>query len=228
SVRGKGNLGHQKICATEPVSRRDAFEWAVRGLEFHRVEIAYRQSKELRTFANQIVQLSGGDLFETTIEGPRVAEGYAPVVHVSKSGSEGQSLWIASRIVEIDTIHTELPSIAVFVPREDLVVPVAGELQQALQDTNIEVMPCLGGQVLGLDRHVRVFAVEHIKGLEFEAAFFHSLNDLAVNEPDLFDKYLYVGATRAATFLGLSCDGRLPGLLEQATQGMADRWSVAN
>lgn len=210
------------------VSSRDAFEWAVRGLEFHRVEVAYRQSKELRIFANQIVQLSGGDLFETTIEGPRIAEGYAPVVHVSKLGGTDQSHWIASRIVEIDSIHTDLPSIAVFVPREDLVVPVADELRQALQDTNIEVMPCLGGQVLGLDRHVRVFAVEHIKGLEFEAAFFHSLNDLAVNEPDLFDKYLYVGATRAATFLGLSCDGRLPGLLEQATQGMAARWSVAN
>lgn len=210
------------------VSRRDSFEWAVRGLEFHRVEVAYRQSKELRSFANEIVKLSGGDLFETTIEGPRVAEGYAPVVHVSKSGSAGQSRWIASRIVEIDSIHTELPSIAVFVPREDLVTPVADELRQALQDTNVEVMPCLGGQVLGLDRHVRVFAVEHIKGLEFEAAFFHSLNELAVNEPDLFDKYLYVGATRAATFLGLACDGRLPGLLEQATQGMADRWSVAN
>ncbi|MWP38297.1 hypothetical protein GQY15_11885 [Rhodobacter sphaeroides] len=210
------------------VSRRDAFDWAVRGLEFHRVEVAYRQSKELRSFANEVVKLSGGDLLETTIEGPRIAEGYAPVVHVSKSGSAGQSRWIASRIVEIDSIHTELPSIAVFVPREDLVVPVADELRQALQDTNVEVMPCLGGQVLGLDRHVRVFAVEHIKGLEFEAAFFHSLNDLAVNEPDLFDKYLYVGATRAATFLGLACDGRLPRLLEQATQGMADRWSVAN
>ncbi|WP_347268117.1 hypothetical protein [Paracoccus sp. (in: a-proteobacteria)] len=210
------------------VSKRGAFEWAIQGLEFHRVEIAYRQSRELRSFANRIVQLSGGDLYETTIEGPRASEGYAPVVHVSKAGRSGQSLWIASRIVEIDTIHTELPSIAVFVPREDLVVSVADELRQALQDTNIEVMPCLGGQVLGLDRHVRVFAVEHIKGLEFEAAFFHSLNDLAVNEPDLFDKFLYVGATRAATFLGLSCEGRLPRLLEEATQGMADRWSVAN
>lgn len=210
------------------VSTRDAFKWAVRGLEFHRVEIAYRQSKELRIFANQIVRLSGGDLFETAIEGPRIAEGYAPVAHVSTSGSIAQSRWIASRIAEIDTIHTELPSIAVFVPREDLVVPVADELRRALQDTNIEVMPCLDGQVLGLDRHVRVFAVEHIKGLEFEAAFFHSLNELAADEPDLFDKYLYVGATRAATFLGLAYDGRLPGLLEQVTQGMADRWSLAN
>jgi hypothetical protein len=103
-----------------------------------------------------------------------------------------------------------------------------GVRSQALQETNIEVMPCRGGQGLGLDRHVRVFAVEHIKGLEFEAAFFHSLNVLAADQPDLFDKYLYVGATRAATFLGLTCEGRLPGLLEQATQGMVDRWSLAN
>ena len=208
------------------VSKRSALEWAVPGVEFRQVEIAYRQSKELRLFANKIVELSGGELFETSLNGPRSAEGFAPVVHVSRDGSIGQSRWIADRIVEIDAIHTYLPSIAVFVPDESLVVPVADELRGALQETNIEVMPCLGGQILGSDRHVRVFAVEHIKGLEFEAAFFHSLHDLAKNEPDLFDKFLYVGATRAATFLGLTCADRFPHLLQAATKGLAGDWAT--
>jgi len=36
------------------VSKRGALEWAVPGIEFREVEIAYRQSKELRLFANKI------------------------------------------------------------------------------------------------------------------------------------------------------------------------------
>lgn len=207
------------------VSKRDAMEWAVPGLEFRQVEIAYRQSQELRLFANRIVDLSGGELFETVLEGPRAAEGYAPVVHVSTEGSLGQSRWIAERIIEIDKIHTAFPSVAVFVPAESLVASVTEELRAALRETNIEVMACPGGQVLGRDSHVRVFAVDHIKGLEFEAAFFHSLQDLAKDEPDLFDKFLYVGATRAATFLGLACADRLPPLLQDATQNLAESWA---
>lgn len=206
------------------VSQRAALEWAVPGIEFRQVEIAYRQSEELRNFANHIVELSGGDLLETTLEGPRKAEGYAPVVHVSTEGSVGQSLWIARRIAEIEGIHNNLPSVAVFVPSERLVELVAEELRDALAETNIDVMPCPRGQVLGQERHVRVFAVEHIKGLEFEAAFFHSLQELAQDTPDLLDKFLYVGATRAATFLGLSCADRLPKLLETATQGLGQTW----
>ena len=51
---------------------------------------------------------------------------------------------------------------------------------------------------------------QHIKGLEFEAAFFVGVDELAERYPDLFDKFLYVGATRAATYLGLTCTGKLP------------------
>jgi len=32
--------------------------------------------------------------------------------------------------------------------------------------------------------------------------------------PDLFDRYIYVGITRAATFLGVTCHARLPQKLE--------------
>jgi DNA helicase IV len=51
---------------------------------------------------------------------------------------------------------------------------------------------------------VRVFDVQHIKGLEFEAVLFVGLERLAQRYPDLFEKYLYVGATRAAMFFGMT------------------------
>jgi UvrD-like helicase C-terminal domain len=48
---------------------------------------------------------------------------------------------------------------------------------------------------------VRVFDIQHIKGLEFEAVFFVGVDELAARLPDLFDKYLYVGTSARASFL---------------------------
>ena len=70
----------------------------------------------------------------------------------------------------------------------------------------------------------RVFDVKHIKGLEFEAVFFVGVDLLVTSRPDLFDKYLYVGATRAATYLGLTCENRLPPDLEQLNLSFAKQW----
>lgn len=73
---------------------------------------------------------------------------------------------------------------------------------------------CKDGKSLGDAHGVRVFSVEHIKGLEFEAVFFVGVDELASKKPDLFDKYLYVGVTRAATYLGMTCSTTLPRVLE--------------
>ena len=199
--------------------------WAIPGLEFRQVEIAYRQSAELRSFARRLIELSGGVLLETALEGPRKEEGYPPVFHSSHDGSHGESRWVAERIEEIERLHDRFPSVAVFVPDEDRVETVAAEIRAALAETNIDVEACVRGQVLGQAGHVRVFAAEHIKGLEFEAAFFHSLRSLCRDTPDLLDKFLYVGATRAATFLGLSCTGAPSQALAAAVEGLGGSWS---
>lgn len=66
----------------------------------------------------------------------------------------------------------------------------------------------------------------NIKGLQFEAVFFVNVDDLAVREPDLFGKYLYVGATRAATYLGLTCGGMtLPPKIEALVSLTTDNWA---
>lgn len=205
------------------VAHRAALEWAVPGIEVHQVTRSYRQSAELRAFADRLITLAGGRLVETETEGDRGSEGFAPVFFRAPD-AQGQSDWIAARIAEIARLHTDLPSIAVFVPDEAQVGAVAQALRDGLSDLNIDVEACKDGKVLGRDQHVRVFCVDHIKGLEFEAALFHSVQDLAHHKPDLIDKFLYVGATRAATFLGLAASGVLPAVLEQATAGLADHW----
>ena len=99
--------------------------------------------------------------------------------------------------MEIERTIGYLPSCAIFVPDEQHVQVVADSLNKLLEDANIRAKACPNGEVIGRETEVRVFAIEHIKGLEFESAFFVGLDILADDEPDLFDKYLYVGATRA-------------------------------
>ena len=93
---------------------------------------------------------------------------------------------------------------------EDEVGPLADALNAALAEDNIPVVACREGQTVGQESNVRVFDIQHIKGLEFEAVFFVGIDQLANQNPALFDKYLYVGATRAATYLGLTCQSTLP------------------
>ena len=132
--------------------------------------------------------------------------------------------WLADRICEIERSLQELPSIAVLVNEESAVGPVADALGEALTNQNIRVIPCHDGQVRGRDNAVRVFNVQHIKGLEFEAVFFVGIDRLARSHPELFGNYLYVGATRAATYLGLTCEQELPDRMMELRDGFGECW----
>ena len=67
---------------------------------------------------------------------------------------------------------------------------------------------------VGEAKEVRVFDVKHIKGLEFEAVFVVGIDHLAERLPVLFDRYLYVAVSRAATYLAVTSEGKLPQRLE--------------
>jgi len=79
---------------------------------------------------------------------------------------------------------------------------------------NIQIVACPDGRAVGDEQKVRVFDVQHIKGLEFEAVFFIGVDKLARRLGPLLDRYFYVGTSRAATYLGITCDGRLPESLQ--------------
>jgi DNA helicase IV len=118
----------------------------------------------------------------------------------------------------------QLPSIGVLVMDEADVEPMAEALRTRLADSNVAVEACTDGKVVGTGEQVRVFDVKHIKGLEFEAVFFAGVDRLAHAEPELFDKYLYVGATRAATYLGLACFDKWPRALEPLRAQFTTSW----
>lgn len=76
--------------------------------------------------------------------------------------------------------------------------------------------------MLGVGDRVRVFAVEHIKGLEFHAVFLMDFERLNRRDGDLAMRYLYLGLTRAVMFLGVTTAGKFPQRLAPLAEVMVE------
>jgi hypothetical protein len=199
-------------------------KWVSPDLEVHRINITYRHSRQLNELARRLASLSGLEVPEAELPPHVNSEGVGPVL---AKGVQGRSVidWLSARIIEIERFTRKLPSIAILVNNEDEVRPVAEALDAALSNQNIRVVACSFGRFVGQENDVRVFDVQHIKGLEFEAVFFVGVDELAVRYPNLFDKFLDVGATRAATYLGITCSGsNLPQLIAPLEGALGSAW----
>jgi hypothetical protein len=171
--------------------------------EIHHLKLVYRQSPKLLQIAAQLYQQAMNE------PAPFLA-GYAgsakdpDPLWLSEESNEKQANWITKRIGELHRIWDESLPIAVFVPSEADVVPTAELLRTLLfEDYGITVEACLQGLILGTQANVRVFSIQFIKGLEFEAVFFLGADSMATVSPELVDKFLYVGLTRARSFLAV-------------------------
>jgi DNA polymerase III delta prime subunit len=204
---------------------RDAsqVDWAIRGISTKTISVSYRQTKQLNELARALALIGGSAEAEVALPADVENDGVRPVLVESISGSALVE-WLAKRIGEIESFANQLPSIAILVSNEAEVQPLAQELNAALQNVNIRVVHYLNGQAIGQENDVRVFDIQHIKGLEFEAVFFVGVDRLADSYPELVDKYLYVGTTRAATYLGISCEEGLPKSLEPLRPQFGVHW----
>lgn len=214
---------NQRI-TSEGIRNKAQLDWAAKGISTRTINIVYRQSKKLNEFAKALLKSQQG-YTETAGELPKnsVHEGVEPALIVSSELVERLN-WVAERISEVEKQVNQMPTIAVLVNGEEFVESTALELTKRLEEYNLRAVACHKGQSLGEGTDVRVFDVQHIKGLEFEAVFFMDVDDLAERKPELFDRYLYVGATRAATYLGITCGGKLPTKLEPVRALFVDTW----
>lgn len=185
----------------------DDMSWAVPGIDVRPIEVTYRHSRQLSHLASEVVRLCSGQAVHVALPKDINSDGVDPVIAKNLPDREAIADWLATRLVEVEGLTSPLPSVAVLVNNEQEVGPLAEALRRRVEPHNMNVVPCYEGQLAGQNNDIRVFDVQHIKGLEFEAVFFVGVDDLAERHPDLFDKYLYVGTTRAATYLGLTCYG---------------------
>jgi len=200
--------------------------WISQKLSTKSINIVYRQSELLNDFAKKLLTEMDGDT-EYSGELPKNSnhKGVMPVMLENASDNLLVVSWLKDRITEVEQKVDVFPSIAILVNHEDEVKPLADALNEELEDLNIRAVACSDGQSLGEGNDVRVFDVQHIKGLEFEAVFFVGADILATNIPELFDKYLYVGATRAATFLGITCHNTAPKLINCLRSSFQENWA---
>lgn len=191
-------------------------------IDVRKIDIGYRQSRKLRQFSDALAELLDPGAQKT--RSPSETE-EADVWPLLAEGVSGTALgtWLADRIDEVEQSVGSLPSIAVFVDGDDLIDPLVNATRSALAERNISIVGCKEGRVVGDASEVRVFDIQHIKGLEFEAVFFIGVDGLAQRLKELFPRYLYVGVTRAATYLGVTCEGRLPAILEPLRPQFSDR-----
>lgn len=201
------------------VHSQEQLKWIIPETDIEIITAAYRQSRKLNEFAKELLIATSGDVSalgqipeESNHNGvdPVLYEGYSNITDVAK--------WLSERIIEIhETVNSSIsqeavivPTIAILVNDESNVTLLADSLNPYLEEVSLTAEACKDGKSLGEYQGVRVFSVEHIKGLEFEAVFFIDVDELANYHPDTFDKFLYVGVTRAATYLGMTCKKELP------------------
>ena len=140
----------------------------------------------------------------------------------ARGDAEAEADWIADRVAEIDTVSDKLPSIAILAPSSDYAKALAETLSQRLPNISVAAHTEAGN--IGRDEELRVFPIQHVKGLEFEAAFFVGVDQLERDHPSNFERYLYVGATRAATFLAFTASDRLPTQFAEIRDVMRSNW----
>jgi UvrD-like helicase C-terminal domain len=203
----------------------DDLKWVYPDFDIRSITITYRHSRQLNELARCIARLSSPDAPEAQLPPRTDNDGFNPVLATGLAARPAIGAWLSARIEEIERLSKVLPPIAVLVYDEDDVIPLAAFLNGVLEGKNIRAVPCSQGQLAGQDNDVRVFDVQHIKGLEFEAVFFVGVDRLAQRYPDLFEKYLYVGATRAAMFLGMTSSAEtLPEKMRALEDHFGRKW----
>jgi len=74
---------------------------------------------------------------------------------------------------------------------------------------------------------VKIFSVNYLKGLEFEAVFLIDINQIAEKNPELVATYLYTTLTRAVSFLAITYNRHFPESIEFVEKYFKDKnWNT--
>jgi len=113
--------------------------------------------------------------------------------------------WISKRISEVYRAYGEqLPSIAIFVNDKGYIPRFMENLHETEFFTKNEIK-VLDGTIKNStsESHICVYPIDQVKGMEFDVVFFHNI-DNSSTDTELLKRYIYVGVSRAAFFLGIT------------------------
>ena len=175
--------------------------------EVKELQLSYRQGPKVLSIAENIYKKATDreheflSIFNSSEDEPD------PLALVSNDNNETIS-WLVDRILDIYRAHgNKIPSIAVFVSSESEVRVTAESLgsQSRMVELDLKCVACNEGQALGDSNSVRIFSIDYIKGLEFEAVFFLNIDEVLKSRGRRIGlRLLYVGLSRAAFYLGIT------------------------
>ena len=181
----------------------DLSKWVLPELIKYELKVSYRQTPTLLNLAREMYNDEQGHYpsYHSDKEMDKENEP-APIACVSDDEDE-KAEWIAKRIIEIYKAYdSKMPSVAIFVGDEMNVQRFINTIYDTDFLNGIDVVDCTDGRALNRSDVVRVFRISEVKGMEFEVAFFHNLDEaLHGRTTGLMKKYLYVGLSRATTHL---------------------------
>ncbi|HZW40299.1 MAG TPA: ATP-binding domain-containing protein [Ignavibacteriaceae bacterium] len=168
----------------------------------------YRQSYKLLNIASELYKNFIG---EVGFESAFVADEKDPEPLIFNSSDRDKFKdWITNRIIEVYSVTKGKATIALFVAEDSEIDSIYDLIVEQMNDNNIEVEKCKEGKILSVGSKIRIFSIEYIKGLEFESVFFIDIDEIYKRKPTLVDKYLYVGLTRAGSFLAITYKDHFP------------------
>lgn len=168
------------------------------------MKTSYRQSKKLLEVARQLYQdtLNKTPNYKAFMKSNKVP---APLVYSSED-EFSKVEWISKRISEVYRAYGEqLPSIAIFVNDKGYIPKFAENLQNQdfFAKNKIKVLDGTIESNKTMENHINVYPIDVVKGMEFDVVFFHNIDNSSVNIESL-KRYIYVGVSRAAFFLGIT------------------------
>lgn len=180
----------------------DELETILPNAEIVKMRMSYRQSARLLDVAQALYKDSIGEEpeYKSYMKSRKVPE---PLAFISDD-EQAKVAWIEKRIKEIYTIYKRLPSIAIFLNKRNEIPDFVDALKETdfIYDTDIEVVDG-SSEKLASSNQIRVYPINVVKGMEFDVVFFHNIDNVLYN-PDLIKRYIYVGVSRAAFFLGIT------------------------
>jgi len=167
------------------------------------MKTSYRQSKKLLEVARQLCKDTLGVTpnYKAFMKSNKVP---APLVYVDDNESS-KIKWISKRISEVYRAYGEqLPSIAIFVTDKGYIPRFIESLQNTEFFIEKKIKVLDGTDATSIpERHICVYPIDVVKGMEFDVVFFHNI-DKTEADMDLLKRYIYVGVSRAAFFLGIT------------------------
>ena len=185
---------------------------------------SYRQSTNLLKVAQALYTdtIKEEPNYKAYMKSTKVPE---PLAFVSPDES-AKINWIEKRINEVYIAYGKrLPSIAIFLNNKDDIRGFVERLRDTdfIYDAGIEVIDGSEGNVLASGNQIRVYPVDVVKGMEFDVVFFHNIDNAKVSD-DLIKRYIYVGVSRAAFFLGITLNADNDGITKYFKFGL--NWAI--